>query len=54
MNKQANRVSIPFRPIFNEQMEDPAFRAAYDALEEEFAFVAQVIAARAKADLTQE
>ncbi len=54
MTDQANPKTIPFRPIFEKQMQDPAFRAAYDALEEEFAFAAQIIGARAKANLTQE
>ncbi len=34
--------TIPFRPILDKQLEDPSFRAAYDALEEEFAFAAQI------------
>lgn len=34
--------------------EDPEFRAAYDALEEEFAIASQVIEARTRAGLTQE
>ena len=46
--------TIPFRPVLDEQMEDASFRAAYDALDEEFAFAAQIIGARAKANLTQE
>ncbi len=33
---------------------DPAFRAEYDALEEEFTLAAALIEARARADLTQE
>lgn len=32
---------------------DPAYRAAYDALEEEFALVSSVIEARTRAKLTQ-
>ena len=35
-------------------MTDPAFRAEYDALDEEFALAAALIDARTKADLTQE
>ena len=54
MTSQAKQNTIPFRPIFEQQMEKPSFRAAYDALEEEFAFVAEVIGARAKANLTQD
>jgi ribosome-binding protein aMBF1 (putative translation factor) len=33
---------------------DPAYRRAYDALEEEFALAAAIATARAKAGLTQE
>ncbi len=33
---------------------DPAYRAAYDALDEEFALVASVIEARMRSKLTQE
>lgn len=35
-------------------MSDPAYQAAYDALEEEFALVSSVIEARTRAKLTQE
>jgi predicted transcriptional regulator len=35
------------------QMKDPAFKAAYDALEEEFALIRELIGARAKAKLSQ-
>jgi hypothetical protein len=52
MTDETNPKTIPFRPIFEKQMQDPSFRAAYDALEEEFAFAAQIIGARAKANLT--
>ena len=34
--------------------EDPAFRAEYDALEDEFALASALIKARGDADLTQE
>jgi transcriptional regulator with XRE-family HTH domain len=51
---QAKPKAIPFRPMFEKQMQDPSFRAAYDGLEDEFAFAAQIIGARAKANLTQE
>jgi ribosome-binding protein aMBF1 (putative translation factor) len=54
MTSQTKPKMIPFRPVFETQMQDPAFRAAYDALEEEFAFASQIIGARAKANLTQE
>lgn len=35
-------------------MQDPSFRAEYDALEEEFALASAIIGARARAGLTQE
>lgn len=35
-------------------MQDPAYREAYDALEEEFALAQAIIKARMKAGLTQE
>ena len=35
------------------QMKDPAFKAAYDALEEEFALIGELLNARAKAKLSQ-
>jgi ribosome-binding protein aMBF1 (putative translation factor) len=54
LTDETNPKTIPFRPIFEKQMQDPSFRAAYDALEEEFAFAAQITGARAKANLTQE
>jgi predicted transcriptional regulator len=35
------------------QMKDPAFKAAYDALDEEFALIGELLKARARAKLTQ-
>jgi ribosome-binding protein aMBF1 (putative translation factor) len=35
-------------------LQDPAFRAEYDALEEEFALASAIVGARARAGLTQE
>ena len=35
------------------KMKDPAFKASYDALEEEFALIRELIGARAKAKLSQ-
>ena len=40
--------------LHEEWMKDPAFRAEYDALEEEFSLAAALIRARANAGLTQE
>lgn len=47
MNKQF----IPAKVLFDEWDKDPEFRAAYDALEEEFALANALI--RARADLSQ-
>jgi transcriptional regulator with XRE-family HTH domain len=44
---------IKMDDIAKRWMKDPAFKAAYDALEEEFALARELIRARAKADLTQ-
>lgn len=48
------RTYIPVQEWADEQMKDPEFKAAYDALEEEFALASALIEARAKADMTQE
>ena len=37
-----------------EKLKDPAFKKAYDALEEEFALASALIGARARAKLSQE
>lgn len=37
-----------------EKLKDPKFKAAYDALEEEFALANELIGARARAKLSQE
>ncbi len=42
---------IPAKVLFDEWDKDPEFRAAYDALEEEFALASALI--RARADLSQ-
>lgn len=44
---------IPVAEVHRKWMKDPAYRAAYDALEEEFALVSSVIEARTRAKLTQ-
>jgi ribosome-binding protein aMBF1 (putative translation factor) len=44
---------IPAQVLFDEWDKDPEFRAAYDALEEEFARANMVIGARAYANLSQ-
>lgn len=41
------------RKLHEEWMKDPAYKAAYDALEPEFALAGELIKARAKAGLSQ-
>ncbi len=48
------RKFIPVEEAAKEWMKDPEFRAAYDALEDEFALAAALIRARGEADMTQE
>lgn len=48
-----SRKTIPARESFAKWRQDPAYVAAHDALEEEFALAAQIIGARAKAGLSQ-
>src|SRR5208282_2598925 len=48
------RRHIPVEEAAKEWMKDPAFRAEYDALEDEFALASALIKARGDADLTQE
>ena len=45
---------IPVEEAAKKWMKDPAFRAEYDALEDEFALASALIKARGDADLTQE
>lgn len=45
--------TIPVEESITMWRQDPAFVEAYNALEEEFAFAAEVIAARARAGLSQ-
>ena len=45
---------IPVETVAKEWMQDPEFRAAYDALEEEFSLAGAIIKARTEADMTQE
>lgn len=44
---------VPAEEVFAEWHKDPAYREAYDALDEEFAIVEALIRARAEAGLTQ-
>ena len=48
------RKFIPVGETFAQWDKEPEFRAAYDALEEEFALAGALIKARADADMTQE
>jgi len=48
------RKFIPVEESFREWEKDPVFMAAYDALEDEFSLAGALIAARSKADMTQE
>jgi DNA-binding XRE family transcriptional regulator len=45
--------TIPFDVVAQKWRSDPAYPAAYDALEEEFALAAALIRARGSADLSQ-
>ena len=46
--------TIPASEVIAQWRKDPAFVAAYEAQEEEFALASALIEARARADLTQE
>ena len=48
-----NNDFIPFQEVATEWMKDPEYKAAYDALEDEFALASAVIEARIKSGLTQ-
>ncbi len=48
------RKFIPVEEVAKAWLKDPEFRAAYDALEEEFALAQALIKARADANMTQE
>ena len=48
------RKSIPAAESFAKWKKDPAYTAAYDALEGEFALASSLIKARSEADMTQE
>lgn len=48
------RKSIPVAESFARWKKDPAYAAAYDSLDEEFALASSLIKARTEADMTQE
>lgn len=45
---------IPAEEVFAKLRKKPGYKAAYDALEEEFALISALIKARAEAGMTQE
>lgn len=47
------RKMIPAAELHRKWSEDPAYRSAYDALEEEFALMSSVVEARTRSKLTQ-
>ncbi len=47
-------VSVPAEQAFRAWRKDPRYVAEYDALEEEFALASAILAARARAGLTQD
>lgn len=52
--ESAKRRFIPVEEAFAEWEQNPKFRKAYDALENEFSLVRAIIAARLRSGLTQE
>jgi ribosome-binding protein aMBF1 (putative translation factor) len=48
-----NRKAVPAEDAFRAWREDPAYRAAYDALHEEFTLASELIGARVRAGLSQ-
>ena len=48
------RKTIPVEEVAKKWFKDPEFKAAYDALEEEFALAQALISARGNANMTQE
>ena len=46
-------MEIPFEHVFEEEMQNPPFKAAYDALEQEFSIAQALVDARSKAGMTQ-
>jgi ribosome-binding protein aMBF1 (putative translation factor) len=49
-----SRKTIPVEKSFAKWRKEPAYQAAYAALDEEFALAAALIKARSKADISQE
>ena len=51
--KRARATSVPIEPFFEQQLQDPEFRRAYEELEPEFKIVRQLIDLRLKRGWTQ-
>ncbi len=51
--EQTYSPSVPWREYVDEQMKNPEFRAAYDALEPEFTLIRQLIDLRIRRGLSQ-
>ena len=49
-----SRKAVPVEKIFAKWRKKPSYRAAYDALDEEFSLASALIAARTKADVSQD
>lgn len=54
MSIPPERMFIPVEEVFAEWEKDPAYRAAYDALVEQFSLVSAILSARLNANMTQE
>jgi DNA-binding XRE family transcriptional regulator len=52
-SKTTHPRSLPWRDYLDQQLANPEFRAAYDALEPEFALIRQLIDLRVKRGLSQ-
>lgn len=53
-NEKYNPVPMNFEAELDEAMQRPGFKAAWDALEEEYAALSEMLNARKEAGLTQE
>jgi ribosome-binding protein aMBF1 (putative translation factor) len=51
--KRAYPASTPIEPFFEEQMRNPEYRKAYEALEPEFEIIRQIIDLRIKRKMSQ-
>ena len=53
VTEQAHAPGRPWREYLDEQMQDPQFRAEYEALDAEYALIRQLIALRIRRGLSQ-